>query len=126
MGNITGNFQASVPGGPALNLKLQVPYQSYDVTSATIAASASNVALEIQPSTTVGDVVFVVVYSDQYGAGLTYKVDGGTTAIALDAPHIMMGGAVAYMNSAAPPQKLTFTSTLTKDANVQVVVGRKS
>jgi len=126
MGNITGQFSATVPGGPALNLKLQVPYQSYDVTSATIAASASNVALEIQPSTTVGDVVFVVVYSDQYGAGLTYKVDSSTTVVVLDQPHIMMGGAVNYMNPAAPPQKLTFSSALTKDANVQVVVGRKS
>ena len=126
MGNITGQFQATVPGGPALSFKLQVPYQSYDVTSATIAANAANVALDVQPSTTPGDVVFVVVSSDQYGSGLTYKVDGGATAYALDAPHIMMGGAVAYMNAAAPPQKLTFTSTLTKDANVQVVVGRKS
>lgn len=126
MGNITGQFSATVPGGPALNLKLQVPYQSYDVTSATIPASALSVALEIQPSTTAGDVVFVVVYSDQYGAGLTYKVDSGTTAFALDAPHIMMGGAVAYMNPTAPPQKLTFSNALTKDANVQVVVGRKT
>lgn len=126
MGNITGQFSATVPGGPALSLKLQIPYQSYDVTSATIAASAANIDMDVQPSTTPGDVIFVVVYSDQYGAGLTYKVDGGATAYVLDGPHIMMGGAVAYMNAAAPPQKLTFTSTLTKDANVQVVVGRKS
>ena len=126
MGNITGQFSATVPGGPALSLKLQIPYQSYDVTSAPIAANAANVVLDVQPSTTPGDVVFVVVYSDLYGAGLTYEVDGGGTAYALDAPHLMMGGAVNYMNAVAPPQKLTFTSTLAKDANVTVVVGRKS
>jgi uncharacterized membrane protein len=126
MTNITGQIQATVPGGPAINLPLQVPYQSYDVTSATIAASATNVVLDVQPSTTPGDVIFVAVSSDQYGTGLTYKVDGGATAYVLDYPHIMMGGAVAYMNATAPPQKLTFTSTLTKDANVRVVVGRKT
>jgi hypothetical protein len=30
------------------------------------------------------------------------------------------------MNAGAPPQKLTFSSTLAKDANIQVVVGHKN
>jgi hypothetical protein len=30
------------------------------------------------------------------------------------------------MNGGAPPQKLTFSSTLAKDANIQVVAGRKN
>ena len=39
---------------------------------------------------------------------------------------MMLGsGAVGFMNAGAPPQILTFSSTLTKDAHVQVVVGRK-
>jgi hypothetical protein len=39
----------------------------------------------------------------------------------------MLGsGAVGFMNAGAPPQKLTFSSTLAKDANVQIVVGRKN
>jgi len=67
------------------------------------------------------------VSSDTYGAGLTYKVDGSSDAHAVDAPHVMLGsGAVGFMNAGAPPQTLTFSSTLTKDANVQVVVGRKT
>ena len=128
MSNITWQFQAAIPGGPAFAISQPpIPVQAYDVASATIAAGASNVDVNVQPSSTTGDVVFVVVNSDQYDAGLTYVVDGGSATHALDAPHVMLGsGAVGFMNAGAPPQKLTFTSTLTKDANVQVVVGRKN
>jgi hypothetical protein len=39
----------------------------------------------------------------------------------------MLGaGAVDFMNGGAPPQKLTFSSTLAKDVNIQVVAGRKN
>jgi hypothetical protein len=99
----------------------------YDVASVTIKAGASNFDVSVQPSPTKDDVVFVVVSSDTYDAGLSYKIDGGATAHALDAPHVMLGaGAVGLMNAGAPPQKLTFSSTLAKDANIQVVAGRKN
>jgi hypothetical protein len=128
MSSITWQFQASIPGGPAFTISQpNIAVQAYDVASATIAAGATNVAVNVQPSTTSGDVVFVVVSSDTYDTGLTYKVDGSADAHAVDAPHVMLGsGAVGFMNAGAPPQKLTFSSTLGKDANVQVVVGRKT
>ena len=100
---------------------------AYDVASATIAAGASNIDVMVQPSSTAGDVLLVVVSSDTYDPGLTYKIDGSAAAHALDAPHVMLGaGAVGLMNGGAPPQKLTFSSTLAKDANIQVVAGRKN
>lgn len=128
MSNITWQFQAAIPGGPSFTMtEPTIEVQAYDVASATITAGASNVDVSVQPSSSPGDVVFVVVSSDQYGAGLTYKVDGGANAHVLDAPHVLLGaGAVGFMNAGAPPQKLTFSSTLSKDANVQVVVGRKN
>jgi hypothetical protein len=132
MGEITWQFQASIPGGPALSIiQPNIAVGAYDVASATIKAAAppgpSNVDVVVQPSSTVGDVVFMVVMSDTYDAGLTYKIDGGATAHALDAPHVMLGaGAVGFMNGGAPPQKLTFSSTLAKDVNIQVVAGRKN
>jgi len=128
MSNITWQFQAAIPGGPAFTISQPpIEVQAYDVASATITAGASSVDVAVQPSSTSGDVVFVVVNSDQYGAGLTYKVDGGSASHALDAPHVLLGsGAVGFMNAGAPPQTLTFSSTLAKDANVQVVVGRKN
>lgn len=128
MSNITWQFQATIPGGPALTLSQpSIAIQAYDVATAKIAAGAPGVAVSVQPSSTSGDVVFVVVTSDLYDAGLTYKVDGSSDAHALDAAHVLLGaGAVGFMNAGAPPQTLTFTSTLAKDANVQVVVGRKN
>jgi hypothetical protein len=128
MSSITWQFQAAIPGGPAFNISQPpIAVQAYDVASAKIAAGASSVDINVQPSSTAGDVVFVVVSSDQYDAGLSYTVDGGTDAHAVDAPHLLLGsGAVGFMNAGAPPQKLTFSSTLAKDANVRVVVGRKN
>ncbi len=128
MSNITWQFQAAIPGGPAFTItQPNIAVGAYDVASATIAAGASNIDISVQPSSSPGDVVFVVVSSDTYDAGLTYKVDGAAAAHALDAPHVMLGaGAVGFMNGGTPPQKLTFSSTLAKDANIQVVAGRKN
>jgi hypothetical protein len=128
MSNITWQFQATIPGGPAFTISQPpIAIQAYDVASATIAAGASGVAVSVQPSSTAGDVVFVMVNSDLFDAGLTYTVDGSSDVHALDTPHVMLGsGAVGFMNAGAPPQTLTFSSTLAKDANVQVVVGRKN
>jgi hypothetical protein len=127
MGNITWQFQATIPGGPALTLSQpMIPVAAYDVVVLTIPASTNNVAVPIQPSSTPGDVVFLVVSSSQYDAGVNYTVDAVAATHVLDAPHILVGsGAVSLLNSASPPQKLTFNNTLTKDINVQVVVGRK-
>ena len=128
MSDLTWQFQASIPGGPAFLISQPaIAVQAYDVASATVAAGASAVDVNIQPSSTAGDVVFVMVNSDRFDAGLTYVVDGGTDAHALDAPHVLLGsGAVGFMNAGAPPQTLTFSSTLATDAHVQVVVGRKN
>jgi hypothetical protein len=128
MTNITWQFQASIQGGPAFNINQPaIVVGAYDVASATIKAGASNIDVSVQPSPTANDVVFVVVSSDTYDAGLTYTIDGGATAHALDAPHLMLGaGAVGFMNAGAPPQKLTFSSKLAKDVNIQVVAGRKN
>jgi hypothetical protein len=128
MSDITWQFQVSIPGGPAFTItQPTITVAAYDVASAKIGAGASNIDVAVQPSSTPGDVVIVVVSSDTYDPGLTYKIDAGATAHALDAPHVMLGaGAVGLMNGGAPPQKLTFSSTLAKDANIQVIAGRKN
>ncbi len=126
--NITWQFQATIPGGPAFTLNQpNIPFEAYDVVALTIPASTSNVAVAIQPSAGAGDVVFLVVSSSQYDAGVSYTVDAVGTSHVLDGPHLLVGsGAVSFLNSAASPQKLTFNNTLTKDINVQVVTGRKA
>ena len=125
MSDITWQFQAMIPGGPAILIATpDITVGAYDVASATIADKAV-VDVVVQPSSTKGDVVFVVVQSDVYGDALTYTIDGATTTT-LDAPHVMLGaGAVGLMNGGAPPQTLTFTNKLGKDATIQVIAGRK-
>jgi hypothetical protein len=128
MSTITWQFQATIPGGPAFTINHPpIEIQAFDVVDVTIAAGASGVTVSVQPSSTAGDVVFVVVTSNTFGAGLTYTVDASTDTHVLDAPHVLLGaGAVGFMNAGAPPEELTFASTLGVDANVKIVVGRKN
>jgi hypothetical protein len=127
MTNINWQFQAAIPGGPSVLLNQpSIPVAAYDVAAVGIPAGSSNVALPIQPSAAAGDVIFLVVSSSLYDPGINYTVDALTVAHVLDGPHVLLGsGAVSFLNSSAPPQKLVFNSTAAKDANVQVVVGRK-
>src|SRR5579864_2551538 len=114
MGNITWQFQAAIPGGPAFTINQpNIPVSAYDVAAVTIPASTSGVAVPIQPSTGAGDVVFLVVSSSLYDAGVSYTVDALGASHVLDGPHMLVGsGAVGLLNNTAPPQKLTFNNTL--------------
>ena len=127
MPNVNWQFQAAIPGGPSVLLNQPgITVAAYDVAAVDIAPGASNVDVPIQPSSGAGDVIFLVVSSSLYDPGINYTVDALTAAHVLDGPHVLLGsGAVSFLNSSAPPQKLVFNSTATKDANVQVVVGRK-
>ena len=126
MVNINWQFQAAIQGGPTLAINQpSISVAAYDVVQVHLAIGAAGVAVPIQPGATSGDVVLVVVNSSQFGAGLTYTVDAVGTAHVLDGPHLLIGsGAVAFLNSAAPPKLLTFTNGLASAADVQVVVGR--
>ena len=127
MPNINWQFQAAIPGGPSVLLNQPgITVAAYDVAAVGIPAGSSNVNLPIQPSSGAGDVIFLVVSSSVYDPGINYTVDALTAAHVLDGPHVLLGsGAVSFLNSSAPPQKLVFNNTLTKDINVQVLVGRK-
>jgi hypothetical protein len=124
MSNVNWQFQAAIPGGPSLLLNQPgIPIGAYDVASVDLAAGASGINVPIQPSSSANDVVFLVVSSDAYDAGTSYTVDALPATHALDGPHVLLGsGAVGFLNSSAPPQKLVFSTT--KKASVQVTVGR--
>jgi len=62
MSTITWQFQAAIPGGPAFTISQpSIAIQAYDVATATIGAGASGVAVNVQPSSTAGDVVLVIL-----------------------------------------------------------------
>ena len=127
MGNINWQFQATIPGGPVVILSLPaMPVDAYDVVTVTVPKGATNVAIPIQPSSTANDVVFLVVSSSEYDPGVDYTVDALPATHVLDGPHMLVGsGAVSFLNSTAPPQKLTLSNTTSSDINIQVVAGRK-
>jgi hypothetical protein len=127
MVNLTWQFQAAVPGGPSLTINQpSLQLGAYDVVSVTVPASTSGFVVPVQPSTTAGDVILLVVVSSKYDAGITYTVDALGVSQTLDGPHMLVGsGAVSLLNSAAPPQKLIVANTLTSDITLQVLAGRK-
>jgi hypothetical protein len=127
MVNINWQFQASIMGGPSFSLNQPaIQVDAYDVVTDKIGASASNVAVPIQPSSGAGNVLFVAISASQYDAKLTYTVDALKDTRVLDGPHMLVGsGAVGFLNSKAPPQTLNFSNATTADINIQVVVGRK-
>lgn len=127
MTSINWQFQAAFLGGPSVLLNQpSMTVAAYDVAAVDVPAGSSSVPLPIQPSSGAGDVIFLVVSSSLYDPGVNYTVDALPAAHVLDGPHLLLGsGAVGFLNSSAPPQKLIFNSTAAKDAKVQVVVGRK-
>ena len=127
MPNVNWQFQAAIPGGPSVLLNQPgISIAAYDVAVVDVGLGASGVNVPIQPSSGAGDVVFLVVSSTVYDPGINYTVDALPAAHVLDGPHVLLGsGAVGFLNSSAPPQKLVFNNTSTRDASVQVVVGRK-
>jgi hypothetical protein len=127
MPNVNWQFQAAIPGGPSVLLNQPgITVAAYDVAAVDIPASTNNFDVPIQPAAGTGDVIFLVISSDTYGTGINYTVDALGVTHALDGPHVLLGsGAVSLLNTSAPPQALKFNNTLTKDINVQVVVGRK-
>jgi hypothetical protein len=126
MPNVNWQFHAAIPGGPSLLLNQPgIPIAAYDVAVVDIAPGVSGIDVLIQPSSSTGDVVFLVVSSSVYDPGINYTVDALTVKRVLDGPHVLLGsGAVGLLNNTAPPQKLVFNNTSTKKASVQVMVGR--
>jgi hypothetical protein len=127
MPNVNWQFQAAILGGPSVLLNQPgIPIAAYDVAAVDVAPGASGVDVPIQPSSSAGDVVFLVVSSSVYDPGINYTVDALTDKHVLDGPHVLLGsGAVGLLNSSASPQKLVFNNTSAQKASVQVVVGRK-
>jgi hypothetical protein len=95
--------------------------------SGTTGGPDTDMEVEVQPSTTAGQVKFLAIASDRYGDDsnfLSYKVNSDANpAIRLDQPITLAGtGAVSALDAA--PTSLFFSSTLVQDATIHIVVGR--
>ncbi|HJP89005.1 MAG TPA: hypothetical protein VJ850_08230 [Candidatus Limnocylindrales bacterium] len=102
--------------GPQLRSVASADVDAYDKLSITVPAAGS-VDVELGPG---GDAVTCLVAIPSADAtGVTYKV--GTDDIKLDAPLVLLGGAVALSGS---PTSLTFDNAGAADASIDILIGR--
>jgi len=128
---ITLDVDVQVQGGPKASYSLVETVEAYDVVDAVIPKLASSLPQEVevlvQPAGT-GDVRVLLITADHYG-DLTYapKDNTGTGAndIVLDAPQLLVGGALGLLEKV--PQILVFINmSTTQDAAVRIIVGRSA
>jgi hypothetical protein len=128
---LTWSLDVAVVNGPHFSEAQALTFDAYDkidvvVPAATNATTAGTATVEVQPGGT-GRVQFLLLQSSVYKPELTFKVDGGSTIITLDAP-LMLGsaGVVALLG---PTQKQFAFSNLISPAapvTVCILVGRKA
>jgi hypothetical protein len=113
-----------IPNGPAVSIAQSAAIEAYDSISVQIPDGAADESVDVQPGGA-GQVVFLLVSSDQYGAKLTYKVNNASTANELDAQLLLAGqGAMGLLGAA--PNTLKFSNALGVPATIQILVGRKA
>ena len=126
---INWTLNVQVVGGPKILASDTIDVDAYDKIDVTIEPDASEKEVQIQPGD-LGQVQFLLIKSDQYGDGLTYKVNAANDEIKLDALQVLIGdGAVGLFKES--PEKLLFTNNLVSDgdkipASIQILVGRKA
>lgn len=126
---INWTLNVQVVGGPKILASDTIDVDAYDKIDVTIEPDASEKEVQIQPGD-LGQVQFLLIKSDQYGDGLTYKVNAANDEIKLDALQVLIGdGAVGLFKES--PEKLLFTNNLILDgdkipASIQIFVGRKA
>jgi len=131
--NIQWTSNVIVDGSTEMSLSRSISVEALDSIKVTILGSGSvggpdtDREVEVQPSTTSGQVKFLAITSDRFGDAanfLSYKVNSNASpAITLDQPVVLAGeGGVSVMDSA--PTSLFFSSTIVQDATIHIVVGR--
>jgi len=114
-------FNVQVKGGPTVTAAGSASTDAYEKTQITVLTGATGKVVNVP----VGAQMLVVTssaYPDPAGAGkLTYKINDAGTAIDLNAPLLLFGqGAVEKF--ATGLTSLSFTSTLTQDVTIDILV----
>jgi hypothetical protein len=98
---------------------------AYDKIGIQLAGAATDVDVDVQPSSTAGDVRLLVITASSYEAQVTVSADAGGTESILDGPFVLIGtGAVELL--AAPPQTLRFNNPDTDPVDIDILVGRQT
>jgi hypothetical protein len=103
--------------GPRIARSGSLKVEAYDKVAVSVAAGQSQ---EVElGAATAGSIRCLVISPAVTDELLTYEVGG--TAIPLDEPQFLLGGAIAL---AGNPTKLTFTNGTAADTDIQILVGR--
>lgn len=120
---INWSFSVAAVDGPRIHGSDALDVDAYDKASVVLAAGATDVDVQIQPSSTAGRVRVLVIGSSAYDPGITFSADAGTSVFALDGPVVLIGsGAVELLGAA--PQTLRLGNTTAEDVTVDILVGR--
>lgn len=130
--NIQWTTKVLVDGSTEMSLSRSISVEALDSIKVTILGSGNgtpdeNREVEVQPSTTSGQVKFLAITADRFGDAskfLSYKVNSSANpAITLDQPVVLAGeGGVSVLDPA--PTSLFFSSTYVQDVTIHIVVGR--
>ena len=125
---ISWTLNVQVVEGPRMSVSKTVAVQAYDRIEVVILDEASGQEVQVQPGGE-GQVKFLLVGSDRYGADLSYSVNEAeanpANRIKLDALQLFVGdGAVGLLDTS--PETLYFYNDLGQAATITVLVGRKA
>lgn len=140
---LTVLVQATITGGPSSSASHSIQLTAYDRVSVTVPgadkpdpslpmtapanAGMPEHEVEVQPAADAERVAVLAITSDRYSPDIVYSVDGGSSDIALDNAHLLVGsGAITLLGAA--PQVLTFRNGMGagQDANITILAGRQA
>ena len=120
---INWSFSIAAVNGPRISGSDTLEVDAYDKVNVALAAGATDIDVEVQPSAAAGRVRVLSIASTSYDSGITFSADAGTTNFPLDGPVVLIGsGAVELLADA--PQTLRFSNTTADDVTVDILVGR--
>ncbi len=120
--SIVYTVSVAIPNGPTLGLHQSLTVDAFDKIAVAVPDATTNMNVELQPGGA-NQVHFLMVASDQYLSGLTYKINAATASHNLDGPLVLIGpGAVGLLNTA--PARLVFSNTTGQDVKVDILIGR--
>lgn len=124
MAQIIVTANVAIPNGPALGFDQILNVDAYDKIDVSIPATPATADKKVELVGGTGEVLFIAITSDWFGADLSYKINSGTTARTLDQPHLFMGKGAVSMFASAPATLFFSNAAPGKDAKVQILIGR--
>ena len=120
---IKWTVSVAIAGGPSISQPGVTTVDAYDRVEFLIKATEKKSVDLVPMSATMAKIQFLLITSDYLGDKLTFQVSNSGPVVKLDAIQLLMGSAIAFLP--AVPSSLQFdNSANSKDANVQILVGR--